>query len=356
MLPEPAAPSSATPGRSRVKSPAFQAALYYGFIALLCLSIVYGVLGLRNFNPRDPFEYSGDALLHAMAIKAITEHGWYQHIDRLAAPGGLRLEDFPMCDNLCCAVIRVLALFTSNPFLIQSVFYLGLFPVTAVVAAWTFRRFGLSPGSSLLGGMLYSLLPYHFMRGTGHLFLTAYFLVPPVCLVMWWTMRGALLAPPDREEDRAEMPARRRRLLGGVAVCALMGCNAAYYPFFTCVLFAVAGLYALAARLDWRHGALALLLSGLIGALVVANLLPTILYTRQNGKSAAGQRFPYEAEYYGLKLAQLVLPVTYHRVHALAVLKTTYSEAPLVLSSSPVLAGTGCSGASGFSGTPRGWK
>ncbi len=305
--------------------------LFYGFVALLCVACVVAVLQPRHFNPLDPYVYNGDALLHAMAIKAIVEHGWYQHIDRLAAPDGLRLEDFPLGDNLCCVLIRFLALWTSNPFLIQNLLFFGLFPVTAVVACWTFRRFGLSAASALLGGILYALLPYHFMRGTAHLFLTAYFLVPPVGLVAWWAMRGDFLAPRDRADSPGEKRARRWRLGGSVVICGLMGCNGTYYPFFACVMLAVAGLHALLNRRDWRHFAFAGTLAALIGAVVVANLLPTILYVHQHGKTQAGARSPGEAELIGLKIAQLFLPVTGHRLHALKVLKATYNAAaPLV--------------------------
>lgn len=296
------------------------------------MACVAGVLRFRWFDPRYPYSYdNGDAMLHVMVIKAITEHGWYQHIDRLGAPDGLRLEDFPMCDNLCCAVIRFLALFTSNPFLIQNLVFVGFFPVTAVVACWTLRRFGLSAGSAMLGGILYALLPYHFLRGTWHLFLTAYFLVPPACLVAWWAMQGMLLEPRDDVESSPEERARRFRLYGSVVICALMGCNAVYYPFFSCIMLAVAGIYALTLRRDVRHGALAWGLAALIGVVVVANLLPTILYVRQHGPSLAGLRTPGEAEAYGLKLVQLFLPITHHRLPVLAALKDRYNaDAPLV--------------------------
>ena len=169
---------------------------------------------MRNFNPLYAYEYSGDSLLHVMAIKAIVEHGWYQHIDRLAAPGGLHLEDFPMCDNLCCGVIRFLALFTSNPFLIQNLLFVGLFPVTAVTAAWSLRRFGLSYAAALPSAILYAMLPCHFLRGTWHLFLTAYFLVPPVSVVMWWIDARRIFHAPLDEVEHAlpDKKARRWRL------------------------------------------------------------------------------------------------------------------------------------------------
>ncbi len=337
MPPDPIAPaaeftlrSGSLVARFGFTSPFRRGLLFYAFTAALCLGCLALVLHLRDFNPLYPYSYSGDSLLHVVVIKAIVEHGWYEFIDRLSAPIGLHLEDFPLADNLCCAVIRVMALGTSNPFLIQNLFFLGLFPVTAVVTAWTLRRFGVSAGGAFLGGMLYALLPYHFLRGTWHLFLTAYLLVPPLCLVAWWTMQGMIFASRDSAEEPTRTRVRRWRLGGSIVICALMGCNAVYYPFFACAMLGVAGLYALAARRDWRHGALAWTLAALIGAIVVANLWPTISYVRKHGKVDVGVRTPGEAEVYGLKIAQLLLPIASHRSSALAALRQKYADsAPL---------------------------
>src|SRR6185295_11234514 len=60
-------------------------------------------------------------------------------------------------------------------------------------------------------------------------------------------------------------------------------------------------------------------------------LLPNIIYIRSQGESRTVQRGTGEAEAYGLKIAQLLLPIDGHRIAALARLKDKYNAAaPLV--------------------------
>jgi phosphoglycerol transferase len=67
-----------------------------------------------------------------------------------------------------------------------------------------------------------------------------------------------------------------------------------------------------------------------IFAALVANLSPNIIYQYTHGKTETAQRAPVEAELYGLKLAQLVLPLTGHRIGSWRRIKDEYNRAPLV--------------------------
>src|SRR5207249_444426 len=72
------------------------------------------------------------------------------------------------------------------------------------------------------------------------------------------------------------------------------------------------------------------LFSGLISASVVLNLAPSLLYLYHNGPSPESMvRQSAEAEIYGLKIVQLLLPTTGHRLPWLAACKEEYST-PLV--------------------------
>jgi len=63
---------------------------------------------------------------------------------------------------------------------------------------------------------------------------------------------------------------------------------------------------------------------------LVANGLPSILYRMHHGPSPVTDRRAWEAEYFGMKIAQLLLPVDAHRLQALRQLKEQYSaHAPL---------------------------
>ena len=54
-----------------------------------------------------------------------------------------------------------------------------MFPLTTATTIWALREMGVSRLWALVFGLLYAFQPYHFLRGTGHYFLSAYYLVPP---------------------------------------------------------------------------------------------------------------------------------------------------------------------------------
>jgi phosphoglycerol transferase len=73
-------------------------------------------------------------------------------------------------------------------------------------------------------------------------------------------------------------------------------------------------------------------LVGLIVLAGLANLTPSLVYWGRHGpnQERAG-RMPAEAEIYGLRIAQLLLPVTHHRLAWLAHLKERYNRAALLV-------------------------
>ena len=128
-------------------------------------------------------------------------------------------------------------------------------------------------------------------------------------------------------------------------MAALLGCNMVYYPFFTCFLLTVAAAMALWRR-DRAHATMGGVLIAVITGVLLINVLPNILYTRAHGATTSGKRYSYEVELSGLKITQLLLPVTGHRVPALARLKANYNAThPLInendWASLGLIAGTG---------------
>lgn len=291
--------------------------------AVLSVLLVYLAMDLARADLHVPFSYEGDGLLNTAIIKGIVENGWYQQNPSLGAPGMQRLYDYPVGDNLCCVMMKALSWFTPDPSMIGNLFFLLTFPLAAVTACGSLRALGLSRGPALLGAVLYAALPYHFWRGTVHLYFSAYFLVPPAVLVAWWLSSGGLLAQ--------DAGLRRGRLVIAGIVAVLLGCNMVYYPFFACFLFGVAGTLGYFHRRDLRHLLAALGLVAATSFVLVLNLLPHLLYVRAHGSIAGAQRATMESEMFGLKVAQLLLPVTGHRVRAFAELKGRYNAThPLV--------------------------
>jgi hypothetical protein len=172
------------------RRPRLRAVAAYTSAALLCLLLAGGVLKLWHANLRIPFVQAGDALFLGTAVKGTIENGWFLQNDSIGAPNGVDLSDYPVPDNLHFLCVKLIGMTTRNWALTVNLYYLLTFPLTALTSLFVLRRLGVSYLVGLTISQLYTLLPYHFLRGEMHLFLAAYYLVPLMILVILRVYRG----------------------------------------------------------------------------------------------------------------------------------------------------------------------
>jgi phosphoglycerol transferase len=279
-----------------------------------------------------PFSYQTDALFNGMLVKGLKDNAWFMHNAFVGAPGQQWLHDFPKSYTAQFLVLKTLTWFCSNYASAMNLYYLVTYPLIMVVSCMVLVSLGLSRTAAFLSSALFTFLPFHFSRGETHLLLAAYVSVP---LAVWLIVRvhGASLFGSGRGNgaNESEVPeASRKRKWGLVGVFALVVLIASwgvYYAFFAIALILVSG--AAAWLWDRRRSAVmtALVLSAGITLSVAVNLAPSFVYWQQHGRNAkVANRNSGEAETYGLKLSQLLLPATGHRVAALAALKARYSK------------------------------
>jgi phosphoglycerol transferase len=274
----------------------------------LCLLLLCFVLKLWRADLRVPLHYNGDALLHAMFIRGIIDNGWFQQNPFLGAPGGLQMYDFPAVDTSAAILIWLISIFSANAIVVLNIFYLLTFPLITIASLYVFRHFNLPYVPSLFSSLLYTFLPYHFMRDESHLFLSAYYSIPLVVMVLLW------------------LTTEKLRLIPSIIICVLVGSTGIYYPFFSCFLFLVAGASSALTRRTLRPLVTAAILIAATFTTVAINLSPSLVYLYRHGNAGVTKRDAIGAEIYGLKVTQLVLPVTGHRVPLLNKLKDSYNK------------------------------
>lgn len=279
-----------------------------GAIAAL-LSTVGMVLALRLWHLRleVPLQYHGDNMLALMTVRNMQTTGWFQTSDLLNAPLGQSLLAYPSStgDLWNLVGLKALSLWLS-PAATVNVFYLLGFPLVAVSAYACLRLSRVSLPVAVTIAAVYSWLPYHFLRGESHLFLSNYAAVPILCVLVLAIFRM------DRSTSVG-----RGRVVAGLAGAVLLSGTGLYYAAFFVTLLAAAGLLASVARRTWRPLLTAIAMGTTTVVVLVASAWPNISYLISHGSAVDGRGY-FQTEFYGLKITNLLLPVTDHRIGLLA--------------------------------------
>lgn len=278
-------------------------------VALVASGLAVVVTGLWRGYLDQPLAYDRDGLLHLALIQNQIESGTWLHGPRLAAPFGQDNADFPLGgERLSWAGLWLLGRLTGEAATAANLWVLLSYPLVALAGWWGARRFGLSRASAVVVALAFAFLPYHTVRQNAHLLRVAYVAVP---WASWWIVRALDERPFGREE--------RRWLV--VAAVATACCDTQHTIFFAVLFGAAALLTAIRAR-RWQPLLLALTLAGAGAGTLVANNVPYVqARVIQGANPVAGKRVVSEQERFGLRIVQMILPTSGHRIAPLAELK-----------------------------------
>ncbi|MEI8000027.1 MAG: hypothetical protein WCI50_01630 [Actinomycetes bacterium] len=317
------------------------------FAALVGLAVVWrlwdadlGIPFVYLQPDRGPLTYAPDAPFYLMLAKGAISHGWFLSNPALGWPFGQALHEFPQgLDNLNLIVLQVFAWLTGNPSAAVNLLFLSTFVGIPVVTYLAGRRLGLSRLAGGVVALLFTFLPYHFARGTAHVFLSCSWLVPLAGLLLVEVVSDrppftrdaprSPVAPDASDGPEATVDTRRRRdwrvclrsrsSLWWFLACAGLASTGSYYAAIAMTLLVGVVLVDALARRRGRVVASAGIALAAIFAVVLFNLLPTFVSWAEHGRNThLVQRGPSETEVNGLKISQLVLPVEGHRIGFLA--------------------------------------
>jgi len=288
---------------------------------------MYWLLELGRANLHVLMANGGDAVSFAILVKGMIEHGSYLANPSVGAPGGLQMLDFPTADGLHMLILRVLGMLTGDVAVTVNLYYLMSYPLAALASVFVLRRFSASRVSALLASVLFAFVPYHYLRGLGHLSLAAYYSVPFIIMLALAvdskTMPFFVLGEDQKKGYRFApftVPS-----MGFAVLAVLIGLSGVYYAFFACFFFLVTGVLACVRRKAWKRLASAGILVGFSAIAFGVQMIPSWWYHLQNGPNAlAGSRQVFEADMYAFRLSQLVLPLAKHRFPAFSGLFTWY--------------------------------
>ena len=151
--------------------------------------LVWSALELWRFDFRVQFNYLGDSLWFAVLAKSVAQNGWAYFVPQLSAPYGLAAAAFPTMTNFDWLIMKVISLVSRDPAIVFNVFWLCTIFFTAWTGLLSLRLLGVPSWLAALGGLLYTGIPYTWLRSTGHLSLVFYS-VPLLCVFAVYLARG----------------------------------------------------------------------------------------------------------------------------------------------------------------------
>ena len=157
---------------------------------------------------------------------------------------------------------------------------------------------------SCCGSMIFSLLPFYFMRNVEHIVLAEYYFVPLSVIICIWCYEGNI---GYIKEDSLFKNKYNWFLLLFAFLIANNGI--AYYPAFTCFFILLSGFVKMFEIKNYKAMFPSILSVLLICFLFVINFIPAFMQVAKVGKNTeVAHRTIFEAEIHGLKISQMLLP------------------------------------------------
>jgi len=280
------------------------------------LLLVY-LFQLWDMSPRVPIVYAGDGLLSLMSFQNMKEGFWYLKSSHLGFPFSQDLHDFPaVADTTNLVFSRLLISVTGDISLTFNIQYLSSYFSGFLGAYIGARIIRLPSAHALFIGLIFAFLPFHYLHGANHLYLSSYWMIPIwlAVIVKELITPGWILSLEEGSSFNLRQCAYKSRswlLLGLTILSAAAGF---YYSAFFVLGTGFFGLLAVIRKRNGKN--LGLLLMSSLGALVVGvQILPILFFQRSMGANIeAVQRGLGELRFYSLDLTKMILPIRDHRM------------------------------------------
>ncbi|QIL81642.1 sugar translocase [Diaphorobacter sp. HDW4A] len=301
----------------------------------LVSGFTYGIMDNLSY----PYIYDGDGLFYLWGAQREIEGGIFEGV-RNGYPFGSSILDYPIPDAGNILLLSFFGSLVRDPFIAFNLFFLVSFPVVFVSSFVVLRVFGLKLSLAICGSIIFTFLPFHFQR-ISHSFYIWYFVVP---LYFYVCFRIFFLKYPLSDRGCFQL----KHVLLVLAFALILSSFGVYYTLFGCILLSVTALAGLV-----KHGRLQCIVPSLVGIVLVLgggliNSSSNIIHRIESGPNPEkAVRSPMEAEVYGLKFMQLILPRADHRIDSFANVTKYYDlTRPLVNENSTST--LGIIGAAGF--------
>ncbi len=278
------------------------------------------------------FNYNNDGLFHLFVIKNIIDTGWFIDNPNLGLPHFseiFNIYDFPLqVDLLQILIIKFFTYFSDNPFLIANCFFILTFALIAGSSFIVLRSFQISIFTACCISVLYAFLPYHFTRNIWHLFLSNYMVAPLAIMIGLWIASDKISVVGMNKKGQYCLSLNKFFLIAA-AICVLIAISGVYYAYYSCIIFIFAGILQGLKKESFfdKNFASAISLCVIIFAVLSYLYLPTLIYHLNHGfNSQVASRGVGDSEFFGLRIVNLLLPVSNHYLNYFSNLTNAFEK------------------------------
>ena len=276
----------------------------FTIVSIVTLLLTFIILKIWYMKFSIPLAYQGDGLATAYLVKTIKEFGWWFQNSRVGAPFGGTSYDFSAFyfDSFNFFIFKIIVIFVKNWGKAINIFYIFLFPLTALTSHYVMGTLKINFYISMLSSIYFTFLQYRFLRGTSHLFLSTYYLIPLITLLFYWLYTDCDIL--DMKKDFF----KNKKNIFSIVLLVLLSLSGIYYAFFSCFFLVIIYLIKVnknnMIKISKKFGLIFVVIF-ITGFLVY---IPGILYTLKVGTNLESpQRHVYETELYAFRISKLFI-------------------------------------------------
>lgn len=291
---------------------------YKDIIAVVVICIVTTIFLMHYYNIQNldfsiPFRYTGtDEMSTLVEAKMVQETGWNTYTDRLAAPYG-----FDNANNIISGLhnfdtftTKIFTMLTGSYACGVNYTFITAFYLIAIITYIVLRCLKIREWISVCGALDYAFLPFIFLRNEEHLVLSCYYFVPLLVLICLWIYEDERFLRIDRNFFKY-----KRNIAAIVMTFFIANSGIVYWQFFGCFFLCVTAFSNFLKTRQWQYIAKPFLSIFSIIVFMIIGCIPEIIDIIGGASGITGRVRTYpDAELYGLKIIQLILPVRGHGI------------------------------------------
>lgn len=293
-------------------------------IIISCI-IVFLLYRLWDFDFNVPLYYfDGDTLSTLGILKRSKSLKEFFFSSNLGAPFKGANIDYPYFGEVINLLYFKLFVHIFGIFRGLNIAYFLLFPITSIISFLVMKEFHINDLCAVSGSIIFSFLPYRLLRNTAHLFLNCFFQIPIAILLCFWLIQDDKFLKIDKEFFKY------KRNIIGIFCFMLIAYTGIYYAFFTTFFVCISTILKIV-----NSRKIACMKNGLFACVsicipLIISYIPYIIFRLNYGVNIEKPtRSPIEAEVYGMKIAQLFIPLRDYGMEFIKDLKENYAMAPV---------------------------